>query len=212
MNVITYDDNKHIRQSVEMLLGDVEDIYLVKTYDSCVNVLFDIELTNPDVVVMDIDMPDMNGIEAVRLIKQYYPSVQILMQTVFDDDEKIFKAIKAGASGYLLKNALGTNLVSAIQEVYLGGSPMSPSVARKVLQQMQSHTSNSKEDFNLTKREEEVLKNLVEGMSYKMIGSAMQISYDTVRSHIKKIYEKLHVSSMTEAVAKAINNNFFHHR
>ncbi len=208
MNVIAYDDNKHIRQSVEMLLSDIADIQLVKTFEHCANVLFDIEITNPDVIVMDIDMPEVNGIEAVKIIKKHHPNIQILMQTVFDDDEKVFRAIRAGASGYLLKNELGKNLVSAINEVYLGGSPMTPSIARKVLLQLQSNTQ-SKEEFNLTKREEEVLRFLVNGLSYKMISNEMKISYDTVRAHIKKIYEKLHVSSMTEAVAKAINHNFF---
>ena len=208
MNVIAYDDNKHIRQSVEMLLNDVQDIQLVKTFDNCMNVLLDIEACNPDVIVMDIDMPQMNGIEAVKIVKKHHPNIQILMQTVFDDDEKVFKAIRAGASGYLLKNDLGANLINAINEVYLGGSPMTPSIARKVLKQLQSNTQ-TKDDFHLSKREEEVLEYLVKGLSYKMIASEMNITYDTVRAHIKKIYEKLHVSSMTEAVAKAISSKMF---
>lgn len=208
MNVIAYDDNKHIRQSVEMLLNDVQDIQLVKTFDTCINVLSDIEACNPDVIVMDIDMPQMNGIEAVKIVKKHHPNIQIFMQTVFDDDEKVFKAIRAGASGYLLKNDLGANLINAINEVYLGGSPMTPSIARKVLKQLQSNTQ-TKDDFHLSKREEEVLEYLVKGLSYKMIASEMNITYDTVRAHIKKIYEKLHVSSMTEAVAKAISSKMF---
>ena len=209
MNVIAYDDNKHIRQSVEMLLNDVQDIQLVKTFDNCMNVLLDIEACNPDVIVMDIDMPQMNGIEAVKIVKKHHPNIQILMQTVFDDDEKVFKAIRAGASGYLLKNDLGANLINAINEMYLGGSPMSPGVARKVLSQFQSKVSEPKDDYNLSKREKEVLEYLVLGLSYKMIASKMNITYDTVRAHIKKIYEKLHVSSMTEAVAKAISSKMF---
>lgn len=208
MNVIAYDDNKHIRQSVEMLLSDWPDINLVNTFDNCITILQDIETCKPDVILMDIDMPEINGIEAVKKVKQHYPNIQVLMQTVFDDDEKVFKAIRAGASGYLLKNDLGNNLITAINEVYLGGSPMTPSIARKVLKQFQS-TNQSKEDFHLSKREEEVLQFLVKGLPYKIIANEMQISYDTVRAHIKKIYEKLHVSSMTEAVAKAINHNFF---
>jgi DNA-binding NarL/FixJ family response regulator len=209
MRVIVYDDNKHIRDSIEMLLSDAVDIDLVNIYSNTENIIEDIDITNPDVILMDIDMPVMNGIEATAIVKKHYPTIQILMQTVFDDDNKIFNAIKAGASGYLLKEAIGKNLVDAIQEVYLGGSPMSPGVARKVLSQFQSNVSQPKEDYNLSKREKEVLEYLVLGLSYKMIASKMNITYDTVRAHIKKIYEKLHVSSMTEAVAKAISSKMF---
>ena len=209
MRVIIYDDNKHVRDSIEMLLSDAIDIDLVNVFSNTQNIINDIDINNPDVILMDIDMPIMNGIEATAIAKKHYPTVQILMQTVFDDDNKIFNAIKAGASGYLLKDAIGKNLVDAIQEVYLGGSPMSPGVARKVLSQFQSNVSQPKEDYNLSKREKEVLEYLVLGLSYKMIASKMDITYDTVRAHIKKIYEKLHVSSMTEAVAKAISSRMF---
>ena len=206
MRVIAYDDNKHIRESIEMLLDDADDIDLIGIYPNTETILEDIEYTNPDVILMDIDMPVMSGIEATTIAKNRYPAIQILMQTVFDDDNKIFEAIKAGASGYLLKDAIGKTLVDAIQEVYLGGSPMSPGVARKVLNQFQNNNAQPKNDYHLSKREKEVLEFLVQGLSYKMIASRMNITYDTVRAHIKKIYEKLHVSSMTEAVAKAISN------
>jgi DNA-binding NarL/FixJ family response regulator len=209
MRVIVYDDNRHIRDSIKMLLNDAIDIDLVDVYSNSENIIEDVNVTNPDVILMDIDMPVMNGIEATAIVKKLHPTIQILMQTVFDDDNKIFNAIKAGASGYLLKDAIGKNLVDAIQEVYLGGSPMSPGIARKVLSQFQSKVSQPKEDYNLSKREKEVLDYLVLGLSYKMIASKMNITYDTVRAHIKKIYEKLHVSSMTEAVAKAISSKIF---
>ena len=209
MRVIAYDDNKHIRESIEMLLIDAEYIELIAVLANTDNVLNDIKNTDPHVILMDIDMPGMNGIEATSLVKKHYPEIQILMQTVFYDDNKIFEAIRAGASGYLLKEDIGKEITGAIQEVYLGGAPMSPGVARKVLLQFQANVSQPKEDYKLSKREKEVLELLVQGLSYKMIASKMNITYDTVRAHIKKIYEKLHVSSMTEAVAKAISSRLF---
>ena len=158
---------------------------------------------------MDIDMPGMNGIEGVKLIRKNFPTVQILMLTVFDDDEKVFAAIKAGAGGYILKNAEPQNLLHAISEVYNGGAPMTPGIARKVLHQFQTILPEEKKDYHLSIREKEVLGLLVDGLSYKMIAGKLNITYDTVRAHMKKIYEKLHVASMTEAVAKAINQKLF---
>jgi DNA-binding NarL/FixJ family response regulator len=154
-------------------------------------------------------MPGINGIEGVVLIRKQFPDIHILMQTVFDDDDRIFAALKAGASGYILKNAGSAKLLDAIIEVHNGGAPMSPSVAKKVLNQFQGVKSSASENFNLSARERDVLGLLVNGKSYKMIADELNISYDTVRAHMKKIYEKLHVSSMTEAVAKAINKNLF---
>ena len=158
---------------------------------------------------MDIDMPGMNGIEAVKVIRNNFPTVQVLMFTVFDDDEKVFAAIKAGAGGYILKNAEPQNLLHAISEVYNGGAPMTPGIARKVLLQFQDMLPDENKDYHLSQREKEVLALLVEGHPYKMIASKLNITYDTVRAHMKKIYEKLHVASMTEAVAKAINQKLF---
>ncbi len=158
---------------------------------------------------MDIDMPGMDGIEGVKVIRKNFPTVQILMFTVFADDEKVFAAIKAGAAGYILKNAEPQNLLHAISEVYNGGAPMTPDIARKVLHQLQNMLPEEKKDYHLSTRESEVLGLLVEGYSYKMIGGKLNITYDTVRDHMKKIYEKLHVASMTEAVAKAINQKLF---
>jgi DNA-binding NarL/FixJ family response regulator len=160
-------------------------------------------------VIMDIDMPGMNGIEGVKLIRNNFPIVQVLMFTVFDDDEKVFAAIKAGAGGYILKNAEPQNLLHAISEVYNGGAPMTPGIARKVLHQFHDMLPEEKKDYRLSMREKEVLGLLVEGYSYKMIAGKLNITYDTVRAHMKKIYEKLHVASMTEAVAKAINQKLF---
>ena len=145
--------------------------------------------------------------EEKKMIKKSFPKLNVLMQTSFEDDDKVFNAICAGASGYILKNTLPARILESIIEVYQGGSPMSPSVARKVLGFLQAPPVVSKiiPDYNLSNREKEVLSCLVKGMSYKMIADTCHISYETVRSHMKNIYEKLHVASMTEAVAKAIN-------
>jgi DNA-binding NarL/FixJ family response regulator len=168
----------------------------------------DIRECKPDVVLMDIEMPGRSGIEAVRILKKEFPQVQILMQTVFEDDDRVFDSICAGASGYILKNFLNTRLIDSIRELQFGGSPMSPSVARKVLTKMQQIPQHVRPeeapDYHLTPREKEVLSCVVEGLGYKMVGDKLNISYETVRSHVKKIYEKLHVASLTEAVAKAI--------
>ncbi len=157
---------------------------------------------------MDIAMPEMTGIEAVKVIKQEFPHVHVLMQTVFEDDERVFDSICSGASGYILKSFLNTNLITAIQELQYGGAPMSPTIARKVLNKLKTENpvavparTNS---YHLTSREKEILACLVDGLSYKMIAAKLFISYETVRSHVKNIYEKLHVASLTEVVAKAI--------
>lgn len=209
IKVIIFDDNDSLRDSVAMLLQDNADFTLVGSYSHCLDLVENIMGTKPDVAIMDIDMPGMNGIEGVKLIRKNFPTLQILMLTVFDDDEKVFAAIKAGASGYILKNAEPNNLLHAISEVYNGGVPMAPGIARKVLYQFQSILPDEQKDYHLSMREKEVLGLLVDGLSYKMIAGKLNITYDTVRAHMKKIYEKLHVASMTEAVAKAINQKLF---
>jgi DNA-binding NarL/FixJ family response regulator len=207
IRVIIFDDNDSLRDSVSMLLQDNADFTLAGSFSHCLDVIENIQDTKPDVVIMDIDMPGMNGIEGVTQIRKNFPTLQILMLTVFDDDEKVFAAIRAGAGGYILKNAEPTNLLHALSEVYNGGVPMTPNIARRVLQQFQTFLPGEKAEYNLSLREKEVLRLLVDGLSYKMIAGKLNITYDTVRAHMKKIYEKLHVASMTEAVAKAINQN-----
>jgi DNA-binding NarL/FixJ family response regulator len=205
IKVVVFDDSDALRDSITMLLGETEELTVVGSYSHCLDVVQNLLDTNPDVVIMDIDMPGMNGIEGVKLIRENCPSVQILMFTVFDDEEKVFAAIKSGAAGYLLKNAEPGELIQAIIEVSRGGAPMTPGIARKVLQQFQTLLPDEKIDYHLSSRQKEVLTLLVSGYSYKMISVKLDITYDTVRAHMKNIYEKLHVASMTEAVAKAIN-------
>lgn len=207
IKVALFDDNDSLRDSITMLLAETQGLSLVGSYSHCLDVVENLRDVKPDVVLMDIDMPGMNGIDGVKLIKKNCPSVQILMFTVFDDEEKIFAAIKSGAGGYILKNAEPSQLVQAITEVHNGGAPMTPGIARKVLHQFQFILPDEKTDYHLSTREKEVLSQLVAGLSYKMIASKLDITYDTVRAHMKKIYEKLHVASMTEAVAKALNQN-----
>jgi DNA-binding NarL/FixJ family response regulator len=210
IKLIMYDDSASMRDSVAMLLQDVAGLTLIASYSHCIDVLEDIKETNPDVVLMDIDMPGISGIEGVRMIRKNYPVIKILMLTSFDDDEKVFAAIKAGAAGYILKSAQPKNLLNAITEIYNGNVPLTPGIARKILLQFQQlQPEEIKEDYHLSHREKEVLGLLVDGLSYKMIGAKLSITYDTVRAHIKKIYVKLEVASMTEAVAKAINKKLF---
>ncbi|MEO8148749.1 MAG: response regulator transcription factor [Bacteroidia bacterium] len=210
IRITIFDDNDSLRDSITMLLEDAEDLEPVGSFAHCRDVIRNIQQTQPDVVIMDIDMPGMNGIEGVKLIRKNFTKVQILMQTVFEDNEKVFSAIKAGANGYILKNAPSNDILEAIREVYTGGAPMTPSIAKKVLMHFQADPSVPvKEDYHLSAREAEVLALLVQGCSYKMIADKLFITYATVRAHMTKIYEKLHVSSMTEAVAKAINQKLF---
>jgi len=207
--IAIFDDNKNIRNSMVMLINTDPAFEVIGVFYDARNCVQKILETKPDVVLMDIQMPGINGIEAVRLIKKELPHIEILIQTVFEDDENIFNSILAGASGYILKSHLNKRLLDDLRELQYGGSPMSPSIARKVLNMMQNGTTKASAsvEYNLTPREKDVLTCIVKGLSYKMIGYELNISYETVRSHVKKIYEKLHVGSLTEAVAKAINQN-----
>ena len=155
---------------------------------------------------MDIGLPNISGIEGVRTIKANFPEVEVLMFTVFEDDEKIFDAIRSGASGYLLKKTPPEEIIEAVHELYNGGAPMSPSIARKVIQAFQAKPSNVTEEYQLTARESEILYSLVDGLSYKKMAEKYFVSISTIRTHICNIYHKLHVNSKSQAVAKALQN------
>jgi len=203
LKVVVFDDNKERRDSLNLLINSTDGVVCVDTFANCMNLEKDLKTSEPDVVLMDIDMPGINGIEAVKIIRKKFPKIQILMQTVFDEDEKIFQAICAGASGYILKKSSTDFLIEAIKEVHTGGAPMTPSVAKQVLQ-LFSKQANSKTEYHLTPREKEILQLLSKGKSYKMIAAELFITYHTVNEHVKRIYEKLHVNTATEAVSKAI--------
>src|SRR6185436_12016404 len=209
IRVVIFEDSFLLRESLYQLINGSEGMTCVGAFSNCDDIVAHIEKTVPDVVLMDIQMPGKNGIEGVKIIKQYFPEIKIIMQTVVEDDEKIFASICSGASGYLLKNTTPTRLLQAIVEAYEGGAPLTPAIAEKVLDKFRRQSPPPSGELNdLSTREKEILKCLVEGMSYKMIASSCKISIDTVRFHIRNIYEKLHVISKSEAVVKAIRRDF----
>ncbi len=207
VKIIIYEDNADYGDALRILFSHEKDIELLSLFTNCSTVKEDIEALKPEVILMDIDMPGMNGIEAVRKIRQFNKVVDIIMVTIFDRDEHIFKALQAGATGYLLKTSSPDKIKESIKEVHNGGAPMSAGIARKVMSFFAGTGNTSAEADNLSIREKEVLGLLVKGYSYKMIAASLHISINTVSFHIKKIYEKLHVNSMSEAVAKAIQGN-----
>ncbi len=204
--VCIFDDSKAILQSFKLMLDDISDIELVGAFPNTQHLIANIGKCTPDVIIMDIEMGAQNGIDAVKKIRSERLTIPILMFTVFDDDDHVFDAICSGANGYLLKNTDPETLIQSIEAVQLGGAPMSPGVARRIVQKFQQLSNAAvPSDYELTVREKEILKYLTKGLSYKMVASECNISFETVRTHIKNIYSKLHVASMTEAVAKAIN-------
>lgn len=205
INVALFEDNKKLRDSLEQLINSAEGMTCTGAFADASKLDHKMQQSRPNVVMMDINMPGISGIEAVGIIKEKYPEVHILMQTVFDDNDKIFAAICAGASGYILKKTTPQKIIDAIVETSLGGAPMTSSVAVKVLQMFRSQVRVEKSEFiDLSEREKEILGLLVKGNSYKAIAAACFISIDTVSTHVRHIYEKLHVHSKSEAVAKAI--------
>lgn len=206
IKVAIFEDNKMLRESLQQLVNNQEDMYCTGAFPDANKLIRNMQMANPDVVMMDINMPGISGIEAVQIIKEKFPQVQILMQTVFEENDKIFAAICAGASGYMLKKTVPQKMIEAIRETHLGGAPMTASVAVKVLQMFRSQSATEQKEYiDLSEREKEILTLLVKGKSYKAVASECFISIDTVSTHVRHIYEKLHVHSKSEAVAKAIN-------
>ncbi len=207
IKIIVFDDNKRIRDSLKLLFTSHVEFEWLGAYENASKAVELAEINSPDVVLMDIGLPDISGIDATYAIKKKFPDQVIMMLTVFDDDDKVFHAICAGASGYIVKSKSLTHLIMAVKKAHNGEAPMTPSIARKVLHLLQQKNAPAEADaFNLSDREKEVLKNLVNGCSYKMVADKMKISYDTVHTHIKHIYKKLHVNSVSEAVSKALRH------
>lgn len=201
--ILIYDDNTDLREGICHLLRLREEYEVVGEFGDAKNVLKEVGFLKPDVILMDIEMPGITGVEAVKKIRTIDRNAQIIMLTVFDDQGHIFEALQSGANGYLLKRNASDRLVQSIEEVLSGGAPMSPSIARLIISEMQLRKPQA--NYQLSVREKEILKSLATGNSFKLIASDLQISLETVRTHIKKIYEKLQVHSQIEAVSKALN-------
>jgi len=197
IKVFIYDDNDGRRDSLKALLELSPEVIFAGEAVNCSHVKEDMERSFPDVVLMDINMPVSDGIEGLKKIKENFPHIKVLMQTVFDDSDKVFDCIRNGASGYILKKDPPQRILQAIQEVYDGGAVMNPGIALKVLDYFQPQKINNP----LSSRETEVLKLLADGLSYKMVADKLFLSFNTVNTHVKHIYEKLHVSSLGEAIA-----------
>lgn len=199
--VAIVEDIKDIREGLKLLIDNCDGFACSEVYVNAEDAVKGLPQSKPDVVLMDINLPGISGIEAVRQLKDKCPNTQFIMSTVYEDDENIFESLKAGASGYLLKKTAPTRILDAITEVYNGGSPMSTQIARKVIASFQRKGSIDEVDI-LTPKEKEILKALSKGLRYKEIADEMNIGMETVRSHARKIYEKLQVQSRTEALNK----------
>ncbi|HET7625822.1 MAG TPA: response regulator transcription factor [Verrucomicrobiae bacterium] len=206
IKVSIVDDEADLRENIAAYVDAAKGFQCVSVWSSAEEALAELPKEKPDVILMDINLGGMSGIECVRQLKPEMPETQIVMLTVFEDTEKIFSALSAGASGYLLKRMAPAKLLEAISDVHQGGSPMSAPIARKVVQSLQSPASQRSEIAELSPREREVLDGLAEGQAYKQIADTLGVSIHTVRNYIRRIYEKLHVRSCGEAVAKYLRH------
>ena len=206
IKVLIIEDNQNLRRALKSLIALSADFICIGDHERAAPVIsFEGDIL-PGVILMDIDLPGENGISYTRRIKEKYPFINILMLTVVEKEDKIMEAIYAGASGYLIKSSIPENILENIRILYKGGSPLTPSIARKIFQNIQYRQDNKKEKLYLSSRETEVLNGLVKGLTYKMIADKHFISIDTVRTYIRCVYEKLEVHSRSEAVVKAIND------
>ncbi|MCM4159819.1 response regulator transcription factor [Antarcticibacterium flavum] len=205
VKLVIFEDNEKLRNLLKSLFQYNNDYEITGMYENVLDAKKLIEKDRPEVVLLDIDMPGMDGISALPVIKGVDPGISIIMYTQFEDDDKLFKSLCAGADGYILKSTSPMHLFDSIEEVRKGGVPLSPAIARKVLHFFQGDPRESGDKFGLTEREREVLKLLVKGYSIKMIAAELNIAYDTTRSHLRNIYNKLHVNCGKEAIAKILS-------
>ncbi len=203
IKVSIVEDNHDIRGGLKMIINSSHELLCEQVYSNAEDALKDLIVNECDVVLMDIDLPGMNGIEAIKKLKQSCPQTQFMMLTVYEDDEMIFKSLQAGAIGYLLKKSSATQIVQAVMDLHQGGSPMSPGIARKVLNAFTSQAPKQEPNYqDLSEREKEIVNGLALGYRYKEIADNLNISPETVRTHIRNIYQKLHVQSRTDALNK----------
>lgn len=204
-SIAIVEDNDKIRDLIRQYLDNQENYKCKMAFDSVEALLKDVKDGHlPDVILMDIELPGMSGIDGMKLIKNQHPEVEIIILTVYHDSHKIFDSLCAGASGYLLKHTSLPEIKEAIETLVDGGSPMSPQIARKVIDYFKKPETKKEPESELTPREQEIVVGLVDGLSYKMIADRMDIAIDTVRAHIRNIYKKLHVNSKAEVIAKSL--------
>ena len=201
MRLLIVEDDELLLQNLKFLLGAEKDIELLDGYTTAEDALSCLEKARPDIILLDLELPGMHGIEFIRRAKSKMPDVEILVHTIYGDKKNVFSAIKAGASGYILKGATPRELIEALYEQYQGGAPMSPRIARAVIREF--HDYQAEEEFILTKRETVILRQIEEGYTYKEIAQRCNISPNTVHTYVKKIYQKLHAKSRKEAILKA---------
>jgi DNA-binding NarL/FixJ family response regulator len=209
IKVIIVEDNKVIREGLTAMFNATDGLNCVANYKTCEDMLDHLKQDNPDLILMDIGLPGMSGIEGTKKVKKILPDILILVLSIYEDDDNIFEALCAGACGYLIKKTPPARLIEAIHEAYAGGSPMSANIARKVVNYFQTTIKQSeKSEVSLSEREINILTSLSKGNSYKRIAKSEYISLDTVRYHIRNIYKKLHVHSQSEAVTKALRKGW----
>lgn len=207
IEILVYEDNEDMRNGLVQLIQRTPEFKLLGAFPDCMSVTAQVKKMQPHVILMDIDMPGMTGIQGVKNIRHFDLDVQIMMLTVFDSNESIFDALCAGASGYMLKKTPPSKIIEAIHDVHTGGTPMTPEIAKKVLAHFSKQPMKAASHYNLTDREKNILFYLTQGFSYKMIATQLQISIDTVRFYIKQIYLKLQVNSAPEAISKALREH-----
>jgi DNA-binding NarL/FixJ family response regulator len=205
IRILIFDDSSERRESLEVLFSLQDDMVCVGSYSDCTDLLAKIEEAQPDIIMMDIRMPFVNGIDATRIVKKHHPAVRVIIQTVSEEEDSIFNSLRAGAEGYILKSTQVEKIVQSIRDVHQGGAVITPSIALRITSFFNTQPAQGEEN-HLSEREREVLRLLTDGLSYKMVAAKLGISYNTVNAHIRKIYLKLSVNSVSEAVSFALRN------